>query len=360
MKDQVIPRDLRLAGIQYSIDETKANFDKNKKLLDLLDQIREKCTREVYELLGSKSNDYIVFRQKARDIARTMRPLFTATPEGRRVKSQFQKTRLAEANKFIKGLGINPNDVKSILRKYREESRSVIEKTRNTAKLFDSDHIPPDVIVTTEPDSPWRYIYPPYFYSYGDRWDGHSGDATFGTPYIVHFENHMTGEISCRSQLLIHDPGDYAAYSSAATSAVLIDFQMPASGRIDAWSYLECVGSTYYGYLLDEFGWSDANVAQTSRYFMVTGSPPDYDYANFSLLNYHRGEDEGEWSGIMAQPGEYRYCHFISDISYPAGQWIRMATGINDIQDLVVNDMDSFAEITSSWIVRQLAISAIS
>ena len=57
-----------------------------------------------------------------------MRPLFIATPEGRRIKSQFQKTTLAEADEFIKSLGINPNDVKSILKKYQEESRSVIEK----------------------------------------------------------------------------------------------------------------------------------------------------------------------------------------------------------------------------------------
>ena len=302
----------------------------------------------------------MMFRQKARDNAKTMRPLITATPEGERIKSQFQKMRLAEANEFIKGVGIKPNDVKSILRKYREESRSVIEKTRNTIKLFDSDHVPSRWRADPDPDNPWRIIEPPYFYSYGDRWDGHSGDATFGTPYIVHFENHMTGEISCRSQLLIHNPGDYASYSSSATSALLINFQMPASGRIDAWSYLECVGSSYNGQLLDEYGWSDGDVAQTSRYFMVTGSPPDYDYANFSLLNYHRGDDEGQWSGIMAQPGEYLYCHFISDISYPAGQWIRMATGINDIQDLVVNDMECYAEITSSWVVRKLAISAIS
>lgn len=137
----------------------------------------------------------------------------------------------------------------------------------------------PGGVADPDPDNPWRIIEPPYFYSYGDRWDGHSGDATFGTPYIVHFENHMTGEISCRSQLLIHNPGDYASYSSSATSALLIDFQMPASGRIDAWSYLECVGSSYNGQLLDEYGWSDGDVAQTSRYFMVTGSPPDYDYA---------------------------------------------------------------------------------
>jgi hypothetical protein len=364
MKDQVIPRDLENAGIQYSIDETKANFDKNKNLSDLLDQIREKCTREVYELLGSKSNDYMVFRQKARDIARTMRPLFTATPEGERIKRQFQKMRLAEANEFIKGLGINPNDVKSILRKYREESRSVIEKTRTTAKLLDADHVPPtDVVVEQEP-SPWKYIYPPYWYIAGDRWNSHGGDALFGSPYVVHFENHKTGEISCHSQLLIHNPGDHAWYSSAVTSAVLIIFQMPASGRLDAWSYLECVGSIYSGQLLDEFGWSDADVEQTSRYFMSVGSPTEtpttFERANYNLLDYYRGEDEGQWNGIMAQPGQYKYPHFVSSRSYQAGEWVLMATGIKDTQSLVVNDMEAFADISSSWIVRKLAISAIS
>jgi hypothetical protein len=49
--------------VVYYIDETKAIFNKNKKLSDLLDQIREKCTREVYELLGSKVTDYMTFRQ---------------------------------------------------------------------------------------------------------------------------------------------------------------------------------------------------------------------------------------------------------------------------------------------------------
>jgi hypothetical protein len=365
MKDQVIPRDLENAGIQYSIDETKANFDKNKNLSDLLDQIREKCTREVYELLGSKSNDYMVFRQKARDVARTMEPLFTATPEGERIKRQFQKMRLAEANEFIKGSGINPNDVKSILRKYREESRSVIEKTSTTAKSLDADHVPPtDVVVEGEP-SPWKYIYPPYWFVSGERWNSHGGDATFDSPIIVHFENHKTGEISCRSQLLMRNPGDSAWYSSAVTSAVLINFQMPASGRMDAWSYLECVGSSYSGSLRDEFGWSDADIEQTSKCFMSVGSPTTtppttFERANYDLLYYYRGGDEGQWNGIIAQPGQYKYPHFVSNSSFQAGEWVLMVVGINDNQILVVNDMVPFTDISSSWIVRKLAISIIS
>jgi hypothetical protein len=365
MKDQVTPRDLENAGIQYSIDETQANFDKNKNLSNLLDQIGEKCTREVYELLGSKSNDYRVFRQKARDAARTMRPLFTATREGERIKRQFQKMRLAEANEFIKGVGVNPKDVKSILRKYREESRSAIEKTRNTAKLLDADHVPPtDVVVEGEP-SPWKYIYPPYWFPFGgERRNMHGGDATFASPVIDHFENHKTGEISCHSQLLILDPGDYAWYSSAVTSAVWISFQMPASGRIDAWSYVECVGTNYSGFLHDEFGNSDADVEQTSRYFMSAGSPTEtttaFERAEYNLLDYYRGGDEGQWNGFLAVPGDYRYPHFVSSRNHQAGEWVLMATGINDTQSLVVNDMAALASISNSWIVKRLAVSAIS
>jgi hypothetical protein len=91
MNESNIPRDLHLAGIQYSLDQNKANFDNNRKLSYLLDEIQEKWSREVYEVLGSKTNDYIIFREKAREIVRRMRPLFTATPEGRKIKITSRK-----------------------------------------------------------------------------------------------------------------------------------------------------------------------------------------------------------------------------------------------------------------------------
>jgi hypothetical protein len=139
---------------------------------------------------------------------------------------------------------------------------------------------------------------------------------------------------------------------------------MPASGLIDAWSYLECVGSSYSGFLIDEFGWSDADVEQTSRCFMSVGLPTEtpttFERANYNLLDYYRGEDEGHWNGIIAEPGQYKYPHFVSSRAYSAGEWVLMIAGINDTQTLVVNDMEAFGYISSSWIVRKLAISAIS
>jgi hypothetical protein len=130
VNEQNIPRDLQNAAIQYSIDHIRANFEKDKELFNLLEQIQKKCTSEINELLGSKAKDYMMFHEKRREVASNIRPLFSATPEGQKIKSQFKKRRLAEADEFIKNLGINLNDFKSIRKKYQEEARSVIQKAR--------------------------------------------------------------------------------------------------------------------------------------------------------------------------------------------------------------------------------------
>lgn len=204
-------------------------------------------------------------------------------------------------------------------------------------------------------------IFPPYFHSYGESYEDRpvGGGGADAALLANHFENYATGEISCLSMLNVWHPGDHFWCTTGATSIILIYFEMPATGRFSAWSHLECVGSSYSGSLEDEWGWSDADINQTSRYFMMVGSPPDYDYPNFYLLNYHRGEDEGSWSDNMAQPGEFRYCNFISNASYSAGQWVLMTTGINDYQNVVVNDMEPTWEITNSWIIRKLTIDVI-
>jgi hypothetical protein len=124
-------------------------------------------------LLGSKAKEYKEFLEKSREIARTMQPLFRATPEGRKTKSQFQKTRLDESNKFIKSLGINVNDFKSIISKYQKESNSIIEKTRAVEGSLELDVSPiPAEVIHPEPDSPWLSIHPQCFYAHGDVFSG--------------------------------------------------------------------------------------------------------------------------------------------------------------------------------------------
>lgn len=283
-----------------------------------------------------------------------MQPLFTATPEGRKIKAQFQKKRLAESNEFIKNQSINQNDLKAVLKKYHEESKSAIEKARKIERLIDSDVVDPN------PNDQWTLIHPPYFYCYGERYTERSGGDDDVFAHVEYSQNIDTGEFHNQSQLIIHNPGDLSIGLTSATSIFLIYFQMPATGRLNAWSYFECLRSVYSGHLWNEWGWSNAEAILQSRFFMMAGTGPDKDYAYFPLLyDYMSTSDDIYWSDYMTMPGEFKYCNFISEISYPAGQWVLLTVGINDLQDFVVDDMQPTAYMTNNWILRKLAISAV-
>lgn len=313
-------------------------------------------------MLGSKAKEFREFREKSSEIARTMQPLFTATPEGRKVKSQFQKTRLYEANKFVKSLGINVNDFKSILSKYQEESKSAIEKTRTVegSLRLDVSPIPPDVV---HPDlvSPWYDFHPPYLNGgcFGEAYAVHSGDAEHFSPYTYHYESNLTGEISCTTQNVIYNAGDYAHQYTVGSSMIWFYFQMPESGRLNILTQVQCLESSYSGFLNNWFGYSDATTMQTSRYFMTAGESIDGDEAYFQLLDYSRHtDDDVEWGDNMVTPGEYRVFNLVSHGSFSAGQWVPIKAGILDYQDATLDDMGFIGEIKNSWILHGFWVSA--
>jgi hypothetical protein len=368
MNQPAIPLNLQHAAMQHTIDQTKANFDKNKELSNLLKEIGEKRTKEINGLLGSKAMEYREFLEKNKEIARTMQPLFTATPEGRKIKRQFQKTRVDESTKFIRSLGINVNDFKSIISKYQEESKSIIEKTRAVegSLEFEVGSIPPDV-VHQDPDSPWLSFHPPYFYSHGDvyiLWDpdlSAGPSSHYSRPEGSHYENHFTGEISCRNNIQIIASSDHETQLVATSSTILIYFQMPASGRLNIWSQWQCVESSYRGSLSNDFlGYSDATIMQSSRLVMSVGEQLGVEEAYFRLLDYGRhSSDDFQWSDNMIMPGEYRTFNLVTDIPYSAGQWVLMRTGIFDVQDVVLDDMTYSSSIKNSWRLNGVWVSSI-
>ncbi|MFL6497377.1 MAG: hypothetical protein ACJ70U_01585 [Nitrososphaera sp.] len=91
MNEAIVPLKLQHAAMQNSIDHTRPNFEKNKELSNHLEEIRGKCKKEINGLLGSEAKEYREFHEKRREIARTMQPLFSSTPEGQKIKSQFRK-----------------------------------------------------------------------------------------------------------------------------------------------------------------------------------------------------------------------------------------------------------------------------
>lgn len=128
MSQQNIPRDLKYAAIQSTLDYMKARDAKNEELLKRLKQIEEEYTRELHDFLGPKSNEYKAFYEKRVQAAKNMQAQFKATTEGVKSEFEFEKKMLSEANEFIKNLGINAEDLKSIRKKYQEQLSLAFDK----------------------------------------------------------------------------------------------------------------------------------------------------------------------------------------------------------------------------------------
>jgi hypothetical protein len=50
--------------MQLSLDDLRAHFDNNRELSNLVEQMSEKYTGEIYKLLGSKAKEFTMFEKK--------------------------------------------------------------------------------------------------------------------------------------------------------------------------------------------------------------------------------------------------------------------------------------------------------
>jgi hypothetical protein len=88
--------------------------------------------------------------------------------------------------------------------------------------------------------------------------------------------------------------------------------------------------------------------------------PIGIEEAYLRLLFYGRyTDDDAEWSGNMALPGEYKTFNLVSDVSYSVGQWVLIRAGLFDSQDAVVNDMGFFGEIKNRWMTNGIFVSVV-
>jgi hypothetical protein len=331
----------------------------NRELSNHLHQIRGNYIKEVRDTLGSKFNEYQAFRQKIRERALAICPLLIPTPEGEKVRSEFERTCSAETRQFITSLGNDFKNVKNVQKKYEAQATLAVKKAMNTTESAPYvDVNSPDLEELT--DTPWTFRTPPYdgasgyelkdYYGFG----GHSDELA-----VSHFENASTAEIGCNSFIGI----DYA-YSeedsyclTTAASDVWVSFLMPATGLVEVYVDLQSIETTYHGFIRDGFGFSDISVRQESKAYLEEippeGQPLERRYE--TLLDW--GTDhERSWSGDVAWPGDYLYPHLFSMYSYAAGQWVMLKIGIEDKNYVKMNDMSCYSYLTNRWFVSKVAL----
>jgi hypothetical protein len=345
-----IPRDLRLIAAENSLEGDKAAFARCKELSKSLNQLHEHYVKEMLDIVGSKADEYLQFKQKLRDHAREMRSLYTPTPEGEKMKDTFKRKSLAEAREFIKTLGINLGDLISIRKNYQTQIRLTDEKQMN---ITDTPYVEVTSIeYPKRAESPWIWRNPPYDETYGFQFSDRIG----GESTVSHYENSLTGEISCTSDMRNYDADDDDYCFTTATSSILVWYQMPVTGLIETWADLQAIDTYYGGWLHDQFGSSSAGVEQLSRAYLHVVYPSEGRDRYGTLLDYRRFDTEGSWSGNVTEPGSHLYPHLFSMDVYPAGQWVLMRLGVTDFHHVRVNDMSFWSNMVNRWFVRDIPI----
>jgi hypothetical protein len=184
----------------------------------------------------------------------------------------------------------------------------------------------------------------------GSEWREGSG----GSRWVSHFADKATGEIECRSMMELY--GAWHEYShTRAWSEILVWFQMPAAGFVEASINLYCSETSYSGCLRDEWGFSDADIWQWSWCYLGTSKPQSGQRTFAPLLHHERYDNAGCWSGTFLPPGD----NHIVDLRYEhqrfeAGQWVLVAIGVHDFNRARVNDMSFNTNMTSRWILTDV------
>lgn len=355
MIGQDVSRNLRFEAAESAIVEAKSVLAVRKELSKTLDALHQSCLKEINELMGSKVNEYLAFRQKVRDRTQEIRSLYTPTREGEKMRIGFKKRTIGESRQFVNDLGIDAVGIRNIRKKYAAEAKSATNKALNLEPA-------PYVEVTSldlpkQADTSWTYFLPPYDGSWGDQ------DSYYTTGYGAwgsHAESPLTAEIGCSTIINIRDTSNWDWGYANALSAVSIWYQMPKTGLIEAWVWLQSIETTYDGSLDDEFWSSNGEIWQISRAYLEVIQPigpyPRRRYG--TLLDYNR-EDDGEggsWSGNVTWPGSSLYAHLYSTSSYAAGQLVMLNIGIHDHHECSLDDMSCTSRMTNRWFVKQIAL----
>lgn len=356
MQEQVISGDLKSVGYESSIERQKSILANGKRLSDTVKQLRENYIKEVDKILGSRRKEYLKLRQKLREQELDMQPLFTPTPEGEKIKSQFKKMRSAKVHDFITSLGGDFAAVRNAQKVYRAQvSSSVQEAMKETKGPLADTNAPP---FEDDANNPWVYRYPPYIEASGSQTKFE--DDLVQT--LSHFENATTGEIGCKSSMNRSGTDEGARGQTRASSEVWFSYQLPASmsGLVEVVAYLQCIETPFHGHLDDEFGFSDAELEATSSVYLVEvvpgGQLPEPRYSTVLDIRKYSDGDDISWSGEVISPGKYLYPHLYSMHPYAAGQGVTLKLGIHDWHWGEVNDMGIYSSITNRWFVSKIAV----
>jgi hypothetical protein len=346
-----ISKEELLAAVDDASTREKEVVSAHAQLASTLGRLKEECRKEIRSLIPpDELGEYEKYHERAKQRLADLSGMTQHTTEALKLSAQARRRIVTEGRRFVQNLDINTKQIEEVQRRFLTRAQSAVEEALRGGQDAPYVETSPGE-APTRSHNPWEWRSPPY----AGQWGTGSSYGTAGSRSVSHFENSLTGEIDCWSYQSIYGADDSDTTYTNAYSEVQFWFRMPAAGLVEVWLYLQAIDTPYGGCLDDEWGWSDADIIERSRPYLWILSPygsPRY----ATLLEYHRGEDEGCWSSVTAAAGQFRYAHLFSFDSYAANQYVLCGVGIQDYNYFWVNDMSCSTNLTNRWFLKDVAV----
>jgi len=307
--------------------------------------------------------------------------------EYKRLASQERK-KARKALELPHGPNLSPKDLRKAKKKKKRKARRFMEKrkidvarlekarkrsaeaimTATGARLARnvSDRLPilasdtsPDTILGPALDPIVRAVFEPPFEDSG-KWD-HVNSVIF-TDYTVDSEfllpNPDTGEIWHQQGFIKEDAGDLDTAFVESDTGFQIPFQMPKTGRVDCLVKVTNLEGRHYCVLMDEFGFSDANVVQRTFIGMRinTGAQALETHKVRMFDMVVSGVTDGQWITHYPTPNGPYYVHFRSERSYSEDEWLNIGISSDFLHFIYSNDVSIASEMKFGWRIDQVCL----
>lgn len=234
------------------------NIERAQELLVLeeklnleLEKLRVNYLKEEKSLWGPDFQKYEDLKQSIYEENMRMRDQFNDTPEGRKIRKEFQKKSRDKIIKLMDSVDIDIEQYNEIQYEHMNESQSTFENLCGSVELpgFGNKISKQSILLQFE-NLPWIMFIPPYIHSDHFWMIKNQTDLTINEYSDIEADP-ITGNMRCDMNLIM-DPGIYVYedpitdkwtytldYSAYYTSMLGIDYNIRKKGKLEITFYLE-------------------------------------------------------------------------------------------------------------------------
>ena len=325
------------------------------KLRDALKQLREEYRRDFAAALGTKAiTVYKQAKAKASQRRDTIRVLgdHAGTPADRK---EMNRAIVTEFEAALSQQKIDTAQIKRIQEAYKERAIAVVRDLVKRPESAEKLNVLTAVVMMPLVSTTQQFVAP-----FAGQGGSTHTEFEAGSCYSYHHENYLTGALETYTNLKNDDADDSDSSTATASAEVRIWFRMPFAAKVELTAYLKALQTSYGGWMEDEWGISNAQLAQYSHLFARIQDSSGAGISKYkALVSYTRGEEEGSWTHEAAGYGAILPLQLTSSQLYPAGEWLLCSIGLSDYNHFWLNDESCRSYIQNKLVLQQVTMKVV-